>query len=70
MCVTEGTGSTLRIKTPAKLEVRRSDVSTMYVLPMEKHKLEFSNEYMYNVLQCIVVELYSSHSYPRPLDIS
>jgi hypothetical protein len=48
-----------------------SDVPTIYyVLLMQKNELEFSNEYMYNVMQCVVVGLYSSYSYSPPLDMS
>jgi hypothetical protein len=33
----------------------------LYVRPMEKARIGISNEYMYNVLQCIVAGVYSSH---------
>jgi hypothetical protein len=50
MYVPGGTICLVRIKTLAKLQERR----THLVRPDGKARFGFSNEYMYNVLQCIV----------------
>jgi hypothetical protein len=34
----------------------------LYVRPMEKHELDLVTSTMYNVVQCTVAGLYSSHS--------
>jgi hypothetical protein len=58
MYVPGGIGDTILIKTLAKLQERRTHV----VLPSDgKARIEISNEYMYNVMQCIDKGLYSSH---------
>jgi hypothetical protein len=38
----------------------------MYVLLMEKHELDFSNECMYNVLQCMLLDC-TRHTRTLPL---
>jgi hypothetical protein len=59
MYVPGDTGNIVRIKTLAKLQQRRTHV----VRPSDgKARIEISNEYMYNVLQCTVVGLYLSYS--------
>jgi hypothetical protein len=46
-----GVGSTIRIRTFAKLQWRRTHV----VRPSDgKARIGISNEYLYNILQCIV----------------
>jgi hypothetical protein len=58
MYVPGGIDSTVRMRTLAKLQYRRTHV----VRPFDgKARIGISNEYMYNVMQCIVAWLYSPY---------